>query len=118
MHAAVLMSLHRIMSLTLRQSSHVTWLLCSDRRPWSIFSVTGVLKRWVVTCHLMLEAMHEYAKTKDVLLGTDRSISLVLLKSMGVAATGCKCVRCKYTDDSQDLIWVHWLNNGRRRSCS
>ena len=77
-----------------------------------------VLKRWVVTCHLMLEAMHEYAKTKDVLLGTDRSISLVLLKSMGVAATGCKCVRCKYTDDSQDLIWVHWLNNGRRRSCS
>eukprot|EP00439_Symbiodinium_sp_Y106_P026051 s6106_g3.t1 len=36
-----------------------------------------VLKRWVVTCHLMLEAMHEYAKTKDVLLGTDRSISLV-----------------------------------------
>ncbi|CAE7270658.1 unnamed protein product [Symbiodinium sp. CCMP2592] len=36
-----------------------------------------VLKRWVMACHLMLEAMHEYAKTKDVLLGTDRSISLV-----------------------------------------
>ncbi|CAE7209979.1 unnamed protein product, partial [Symbiodinium sp. CCMP2456] len=72
-----------------------------------------VLKRWVMACHLMLQAMQEYAKTKDVLLGTERSISLVLLKSMGDAAAGCKCVRCKYTDDSQDLIWVHWLNNGR-----
>ena len=72
-----------------------------------------VLERWVVACHLMLEAMHEYAKTKDVPLGTDRSISLVLLKSMVDAAAGCKCVRCKYTDDTQDLIWVHWLNNGR-----
>ena len=54
-----------------------------------------VLERWVVACHLMLEAMHEYAKTKDVPCGTDRSISLVLLKSMVDAAAGCKCVRCK-----------------------
>ncbi|CAE7613207.1 Anks3, partial [Symbiodinium sp. KB8] len=28
-----------------------------------------VLTRWVMACHLMLEAMHEYAKTKDVPLG-------------------------------------------------
>lgn len=55
-------------------------------------------------------------KHKNKELGTDRSISLVLMRPEPVqmpASEICKCVRCSWPqdDDTPDLLFVSWLNN-------
>ncbi|CAE7487703.1 unnamed protein product [Symbiodinium natans] len=69
-----------------------------------------VLVMWAVSCHHMLVAMSEFAKFKDISPGHERSISLVLLAGQD-PIPGCKCVRCKFQDTSQEVMWVHWVYN-------
>ena len=72
-----------------------------------------VLGKWVRACHKTLVAMRDYATLKDLPIGADRSISLVLLRGHG-PVKHCKCFRCKWNDQSQDIVWVHWLNNSAK----
>ena len=72
-----------------------------------------VLGKWVRACHKTLVAMRDYATLKDLPIGTDRSISLVLLRQHG-PVKHCRCIRCKWNDQSQDIVWVHWLNNSAK----
>ena len=72
-----------------------------------------VLGKWVRACHKMLVAMHDYAVVKDLPIGTDRSISLVLLRGQA-AVKHCSCLRCKWNDQSQDIVWVHWLHHSTK----
>ena len=70
----------------------------------------NLLIRWARQCHAALSAMLAYANVKDVDVGKDKSISIVMLKSHSPIA-GCNCVRCKWKDESQDVMWAHWIYN-------
>ena len=76
-----------------------------------------VLARWAKSCHRMLMATHAYAETKTKPVGHDRSISLVMLRP-NPSSSKCSCARCKWQDNSQDVLWVHWLYNHQKlRGC-
>ena len=75
-----------------------------------------MLAKWASGCHASLSAMQEYAKVKDLELGKDRNISLVLLKA-NQTTSGCRCVRCKWNDNSHEIIWAHWVNNTDKLLC-
>ena len=76
-----------------------------------------VFNKWSRSALKMLQAMKQFAISKTYRLGHERSISLILQKPMTTPVPNCKCVRCKWQDESNDLIWVHWLNNHPRQDC-
>lgn len=72
-----------------------------------------VLCRWLQAFVKTLLAMQTYANTKHFEIGHDRSLALVLQIPVDQPINGCNCLRCECRDDSNDIVLVHWLNNGR-----
>lgn len=72
-----------------------------------------VLCRWLQAFVKTLLAMRTYASTKHFEIGHDRSLALILQIPVDQPINGCHCLRCKCRDDSNDILLVHWLNNGR-----
>ena len=66
--------------------------------------------KWTASCSQMLLACREFANVRDVEPGTRRSISLVMLRGQD-PVPGCKCVRCLFSDSSQEILWAHWIYN-------
>ena len=72
-------------SMMLRLSSQSTAGLCASI--------------WMSSCLDTLRSMRVFAEHKNIKVGHQRSIS------------HCQCVRCAWSDESNDIIFVHWLNN-------
>ncbi|CAE7248261.1 unnamed protein product [Symbiodinium sp. CCMP2456] len=69
-----------------------------------------VFAKWAASCSQMLLACKEFSNVKEFEPGRDRSISLVMLRGQD-PVPGCKCVRCKFSDSSQEIMWAHWVYN-------
>ena len=67
--------------------------------------------KWIRSSLKTLQSTQVFSEHKDKEIGHERSVALVLQKPMFEPIEHCKCVRCKWSDESNQLMFVHWLNN-------
>ena len=81
-------------------------LLTHSNRGFARSALSWMLANWkTLTC------MKAFADDKEKAIGYERSIALVLLKPVLEPVPNCRCLRCRTKDESQQLLYVHWLNN-------